>query len=38
VLQADAKVKDDHNPVEDRERVTGRLEQRLHRLDVRAAT
>jgi transcriptional regulator len=37
VLQADAKVKDDHNPVEDRERVIGRLEERCHGLDVRAA-
>ena len=38
MLQADAKAKDDHNPVEDRERVIGRLEQRCHGLDVRAAT
>jgi len=38
VLQVDAKVKDDHNPVEHRECVIGRLEQRRHGLDVRAAT
>ena len=36
VLQVDAKIKDDHNPVEHRERVIGRLAQRRHGLDVRA--
>jgi len=39
VLQVDAKFKyDDANPVEHRQRVTGRLEQRGHGLDARAAT
>ena len=39
VLQVDAKFEyDDHNPVEHRERVIGRLEQRGHGLDAGAAT
>lgn len=38
VLQVNAKVKDDHDPVVDRECVIGRLAQRRHGLDVRAAT
>jgi transcriptional regulator len=38
VLWVDAKFKyDDHNPVEHRERVTARLEERGHGLDARAA-
>jgi transcriptional regulator len=39
VLRVDAKFKyDDHNQVEHRERVIGRLEQRDHALDAGAAT
>jgi transcriptional regulator len=38
VLRVDAKFKyDDHNPVEHRERVIGRLEERGHGLDAAAA-
>ena len=38
VLQVDAKFKyDDHNPVEHRQRVIGRLEHRGHGLDTGAA-
>ena len=38
VLRVEAKFKyDDANPVEHRERVIGRLEQRAHGLDVGAA-
>lgn len=38
VLRVEAKFKyDDHKPVEQRERITGQLEQRAHGLDTRAA-